>query len=112
MQIREEKEDAVLVLTVSDALDSVTAPEFEARLLRHIDAGERALLVDCSGVHYMNSAGLKALLLAMKRLEAGGGRIVLCGLDSNVQMVFGLTGFDRLFVIKADRAEARAAFST
>ena len=110
MQIREEKEGAVLVLTVSEVLDSLTSPEFEARLLRYIDAGEHSLLLDCSGVHYMNSAGLKALLLAMKRLEAVGGKIVICGLDSNVQTVFELTGFDRLFAIKADRSEARAAF--
>lgn len=111
MQIREEKDGAVLVLTVSEVLDSLSSPQFEARLLSHIDRGERALLLDCEGVRYMNSAGLKALLLAKKRLEELGGRIVLCGLDANVRMVFDLTGFDRLFEIKAGRAEARAVFA-
>ncbi len=111
MQIHEEKDGDVLVLTVDDRLDSATATEFEQRLLSVIDAGENLLLLDFSALNYMNSAGLKALLIAAKKLTAKNGQVVLCGLASNVNTVFELTGFHKMFTIKPDRPAARAAFA-
>ena len=110
MRIHEEKDGDVLVLQVGDRLDSATAPEFEQRILSVIDAGEHSLLLDFSALDYMNSAGLKALLLAAKKVAPKNGRLVICGLASNVETVFQLTGFDKMFTIKPDRAAARAAF--
>jgi anti-anti-sigma factor len=111
MQINEQKEGNVLVVTIDDRLDSATATEFETRLLELIDAGEHRMLLDVTAVDYMNSAGLKALLRAAKQMEPHGGRLVLCGLASNVYTVFELTGFHHLFTIAPDREQGLAAFS-
>lgn len=111
MQIREENHGDTLVTIVEGHLDSATAGEFETHLLGRIEEGRRAFVVDCADLDYINSAGLKAFLIAGKKLEPIGGRIVLCALATNVQMVFELTGFDNLFTIKASRAEALASFS-
>jgi anti-sigma B factor antagonist len=111
MRIDEEKLGTVLLLKVDDRLDSATAPEFQARLLSAIESGERSIIIDLTNVDYMNSAGLKALLVAAKKLGSPSGRMVLCGLAPNVYTVFELTGFHVLFTIRPDLAAARAEFA-
>ena len=69
MNILEEKDGEVLTLAVNDRLDSVTSPDFEKRFLEIIDGGERFIVVDLSEVDYMNSAGLKAILMAANGIQ-------------------------------------------
>src|SRR5438067_8440057 len=111
MQIHEEKNGDIMELAPRERLDSVTSPAFEERLLELITRGERYLLLDFSSLDYMNSAGLKALLIAAKQLEPAQGKIILCGVKTNIQTVFELTGFDKLFTITPGRDQARSAFS-
>lgn len=108
MQILEEKSDDVIIVMIDDHLDTVTAPDFERRLLGLVDAGERRLMIDCSALAYVNSAGLKVFLIAAKKLDAAGGRMALCALQANVRMVFETIGFDRIMNIADNRAQALA----
>ena len=111
MQIHEQKEGEVMVLAPSERLDSISSQVFEDRLLELIGSGERNLLLDFSALNYMNSAGLKALLIAARRLEPAQGKIILCGIPATIYTIFELTGFNKIFTITADREQARAAFS-
>lgn len=110
MQIREENDGNVLIVSVDDRLDSFTSDDFENFLLERIGNGQRFFLLDWTRLEYVNSAGLKALLLAAKKLDPVKGQIILCGLATNVQMVFELTGFHHLFTLKPDRASALECF--
>ncbi len=106
MQIKEDKQGDAVVLTVSEHLDSATASVFESRLLGLVDRGERRIVVDCAALDYVNSAGLKVFLLAAKRLEPLGGRLVLCALAPSVLMIFEMIGFTRIMKIMASREDA------
>jgi anti-anti-sigma factor len=106
MQIKEEKQADVVIVSIDNHLDTVSAPQFEARLLGLIGAGERRVIVDCAQLEYVNSAGLKVFLLAAKELESLGGQFVLCTLSPGVLMVFETIGFTRIMNIAATREEA------
>jgi anti-anti-sigma factor len=106
MQIREEKDGDRLTIFLQGHLDTVTAPSFEARILALIEEGAERVIVDCSEVDYVNSAGLKSFLLAAKRLDAKQGKFVICGLKPNVMMIFETIGFDRIMTISPTREEA------
>jgi anti-anti-sigma factor len=106
MQIKEEKQDDVVIVSIDDHLDTVSAPQFEARLLGLIEAGERRLIVDCAQLEYINSAGLKVFLLAAKELESLGGQLVFCTLAPGVLMVFETIGFTRIMTITSTRDDA------
>jgi anti-anti-sigma factor len=110
MQINEEKQGDVTIVTIDDHLDTATAPAFEARLLGLIDAGQRKVLIDCGKLEYVNSAGLKVFLLAAKKLEPTGGQFILCSLSSSVNMIFEMIGFSRIMKITANRDEALRIF--
>ena len=99
MQIHEERQGDVLVVRVTEHLDTVTATVFETRLLGLIEAGERRLIIDCGDLEYVNSAGLKVFLLAAKRLEPLGGQMALCALAPSVLMIFEMIGFTRIMKI-------------
>jgi anti-anti-sigma factor len=105
MQIQEEKQEDILILTISEHLDTVSAPIFETRLLGLIDRGARKVLVDCGPLEYVNSAGLKVFLLAAKKLETLGGKLVLCALAPSVLMIFEMIGFTRIMTIVPTRQQ-------
>jgi stage II sporulation protein AA (anti-sigma F factor antagonist) len=106
MQIQEEKQGAVCILTISEHLDTASATMFETALLGAIDRGEDRILVDCGPLEYVNSAGLKVFLLAAKKLEASKGQLMLCALQPSVFMIFEMIGFTRIMKIVPTREEA------
>ena len=112
MQILEERHGDVYVMAVDDHLDTSAAGPFEARLLELIESGERRILIDCGALEYVNSAGLKVLLLVAKQLEPLSGELVLCALSSSVMMVFETIGFTKIMKIAPTREAGLRAFET
>jgi len=64
------------------------------------------ILVDCSGVTYMDSSGLAVLIEAMQRLHATGGKLALFGLRESVRNILHIARLDQVFQIYPDRAAA------
>jgi anti-anti-sigma factor len=108
MQIGEERSAGALVIAPAGRLDSVSSSAFEQHVGSRLDAGERRLVIDLSGVEYISSAGLRVLLLAAKRLKQPPAALVLCGLGPGVRAVLELAGFLPLFTIEPARAQALA----
>ena len=109
MELREASTGDVLVLEVEGRVDSNTAPTFGERLTRMLGTAGTRLVVDLRHLEYISSAGFRVLLLAAKRAEEGGSRLVLCGLSGKVQQLFDLGGFLDLFAISASREDGIAA---
>ena len=63
MEINEQDQGGVIVLEPTGRLDSMSCRNFEARLLAALDQ-RGAVVVDCKGLEYVSSAGLRALLVA------------------------------------------------
>ena len=78
IQIREERDDSILVLTPRGRLDEASAYAFDSAIMKHIASGERSLLVDLSRLDFISSAGLAVIRKARRKLARHGGRIVLC----------------------------------
>src|SRR5215813_5801438 len=111
MDVGESRSGQTLVLEPRGRLDGRSTPAFEQRLLGCIEAGERAVLLDCGKLDYISSAGLRVVLRASKRLNALDGWFALCTLNANVREVFRISGFDTIMTIHPDAAAALATFS-
>jgi anti-anti-sigma factor len=111
MEIVDEREGGVAVVAPSGRVDSVSSAELEAALLRHLEADEKQLVVDLGAVEYISSAGLRVLLMLAKKLQGGGGRLVLCAMPDSVRLVFELAGFLSIFEIEDSRAVALSRLS-
>lgn len=110
MKIKEDKKDQAMVLTIEGRLDSITSGTLEKEFLTIIEAGEKNIVVDCTDMDYISSAGLRVLLMAAKRTTKLGGKVVLAALCDNVQEVFDIAGFTSIFTITGSQEEAIRAF--
>ncbi len=91
--------DAV-VLTLRGELDLTSAPAF-ARELKTAESGNpRQLVIDLSGLEFMDSTGLRALLLARERAQSDGYQLALRRGPRQVQRVLELTKTVDAFVFE------------
>ncbi len=75
-------------LTVTGELDAHTATD----LRQHLDCGEGDLELDLSGVAFIDSSGLAALIDGHRRFDARGRRLVIVERSDAVQRVLELSG--------------------
>jgi anti-anti-sigma factor len=67
-----------------------------------------ALILDCGGVDYVLSAGLRVFLVVARAAKRDGVAFSICALQPAVREVFDLSGFSRIITVHADRASALA----
>ncbi len=71
-------------------------------------ASSAALILDCAGVDYVSSAGLRVFLVVARTAQRAGVAFSICALQPAVREVFDLSGFSRIITVHADRATAVA----
>jgi len=74
----------------------------------HADKSE-TLILDMSGVPYIDSAGLGSVISAYVSRERAARKLVLAGVNDRVKMVMTVTGVEQLFKIYPNVAEAERA---
>ena len=100
----------ISVIAPQGRLDAAGARPLEAELNQAIAAGNVQLLIDLENTHYISSDGLRALLAAQKKAKKQGGALKLCCLSRRLIEIFEMSGFDRVFEIFEDRAQATNSF--
>jgi anti-sigma B factor antagonist len=80
-----------IVLSLRGELDLTSAPEFERELRASEEAPASRLVIDLSGLEFMDSTGLRALLLARERTQQKDRRLTLRRGPRQVQRVLELT---------------------
>ena len=76
----------------------------------HADKSD-ALIVDMSGVPYIDSAGLGSLISAYVTREREARKLALAAVNDRVKMVMTVCGVDQLFQTYPSVAEAEKAFA-
>lgn len=98
LDIRQDDQGALKILTLVGRLDTETAPDFELAAHDLLEAGGRQFVVDLGQISYVSSAGLRVLLALAKKVD-GQGVLRLSSLQPVVKEVFEKSGFARLFQI-------------
>lgn len=93
-----------LTLTVAGDLDCAAATRFREDVAGLI--GHRAVAIDLSQVPFIDSAGLGALIGAVRRIREAGGVVAVCAARSSVARVLTMTGFDRIAKLYPTLADA------
>lgn len=110
MELNENRQGDVVILSLSGRLDSNTADGFEEKLLGKIRGGEKLIVLDFSDLEYISSAGLRVLLKAARELKQTDGKMHLCELKDYIQEVFDLSGFVSFLPIYGSVDESVQAF--
>ncbi|MBO6292837.1 MAG: STAS domain-containing protein [Selenomonas sp.] len=96
MNITEKKQNNWLVLALTDRLDTQTAPELEQAAMGKLGDGVQMAL-ELSELQYISSAGLRVLLMIMKKAKAAGGKAALVGIGGMVGEILEESGIDAFF---------------
>jgi anti-sigma B factor antagonist len=74
------------------------------------EVGRRKLLLNFGNVEFLSSAALGKLIALHKKLQAVGGRLILCNIDPEIYEVFEITRLDKFFNIQKEEQAALQAF--
>jgi anti-anti-sigma factor len=110
MEIRKEKVGDVYVVAVSGRLDGIYSSAF-ANQVGELTGTNPKILIDFTDIDFVTSAGLRALLLLVKKAKASGSVFALCGVNEQVHEVLDISGFTAMFSIHTSRAEGIAALN-
>ncbi|MEF9438713.1 MAG: STAS domain-containing protein [Candidatus Mariimomonas ferrooxydans] len=89
------------VIAVSGDIDMYSSPALRKELLSLIDKKAANLLVDFSGVSYIDSSGIATFVEGLKMMKAGGygGRLKLIGMPEGIMEIFRFSKLDNIFEI-------------
>ena len=100
----------VSILDISGELDAHTASQLENTLKSLIDNENYSIVVNCSGLDYIASAGLGVFMAYLEDVRSLGGDIKLTDMNDRVYNVFDLLGFPTLYDILDNEQEALQSF--
>lgn len=84
--------DAAIELTVSGEIDAYTAPKLRETLFPLSEENGVKMIVDLTGVSYMDSTGLGVFVGVFKNVRANDGEFKIVGLSERLQRLFEITG--------------------
>ncbi len=102
---------SVITLAPKGRLDAFSAPVMREEIQQQVAKGKHRLVIDLSQTQFLDSAGMAALVSALKlcRQQDGDVRLVWPEIEV-VKRILALTKFDRVFDIRTTAEEAVAAF--
>ena len=107
--LNEESLDAQThLIAVRGEVHVSTAPEFSERLNDAIAGGKTGVVIDMTGVDFIDSTGLSVLLNALRRVTRQQGTLALAVSNPTVLRLFEITRLDSTFDILPDREAAIA----
>ncbi|MFL7837557.1 MAG: STAS domain-containing protein [Candidatus Promineifilaceae bacterium] len=114
LAINVEELKRVGLVTVGGRIDSTNASELDDVLKETIDAGQNNLIINLSAVEYISSAGLRAMVSALREAKKKRGDLVISAPSPRVAEVFELagltTGLTPLFTVYENDTAAVGSF--
>jgi len=98
MEINKVIEESKAVISVGGRLDTTTAPELETVVLDILNSASD-ITIDFKNLEYISSAGLRVLLMAVKRID-GNGSMVITNCNNEIMEIFEVTGFSDILNIQ------------
>ena len=101
MKVTINKEEKATVVVLTGRLDTPSAQEVSKAMEPVVADASGTIILDCSGLEYISSSGLRIFLTVRKAAAVQGGKVIVKGINSDIRQVFMMTGFLNLFEIEA-----------
>jgi len=100
MEITIKKTEQQTMIRIIGELDTIATTEQADELQKILDNARENMLVDCSEMEYISSAGLRFFMQLKRESEAQGGTVRLTNMNEDVADIFRMSGFHNLFTIE------------
>ena len=98
LKIEKKISGDLCVLKLDGKVDMVTSVQLESEI-EHFIGHVKELIIDCTGLVYISSAGLRVLVATQKRMD-GTGKLVLKNVQKSVMEILAVTGMSRIIAIE------------
>ena len=99
MNVKIENIDDNMVAILEGSLDTAAAAETEKAMQPLHDVEGKNIIIDCTNLAYISSAGLRIFLSILQNAQAKGGHVYIKNINDNVRAIFTITGFSNIFEI-------------
>ena len=106
LQVSVTSADSYTVVALTGESDVYTYDQLRGALEAEVTRGVALLIVDLSGLEFMDSSGVQVLLDMRVMMNDRGGRLALAQPRNTVARVLNLVGADQLIPVYASLGEA------
>ena len=99
MEVIINEQEGKTLEELNGRIDTTNADQFQQEVKPLMEGKQNDIDIDCSGMTYTSSQGLRTFLLLQKSVNARGGKMVLRNMNPMVKEVFDITGFSNIITI-------------
>ena len=107
IHIKRLQEDGTDILALIGEIDASSSIELDLAIAKSVGEGYSKILIDCSSLDYISSAGLGVFMSYIEEFKDRGIRMVLFGMSDKVANTFSILGLNELLRIGKDKVEAK-----
>ncbi|ANG66295.1 anti-sigma factor antagonist [Chlamydia gallinacea] len=91
--IQKEEHGTTTVFHLQGKLDGISSPEVQEIISQSLSEGAKNIILNCSNLDYMSSAGIRMLLQSYHQVGKNAGKIVLTSVPKTIEQTLYVTGF-------------------
>lgn len=95
-----QEQDGNMVAILEGNLDTAAAVETEKALNPLKEVEGKDIILDCTDLAYISSAGLRIFLGLLQNAQGKGEHVYIRNINDNVRAIFTITGFSNIFEFK------------
>ncbi len=110
LSIETDNTQNISLMRINGRVDSDTTPEFESALSKLLNDNRNKIILDLQGVEFLSSAGLRAMVKALKDAQKSGGDVRLVSVSQPIEVILRTVGMLQMFKMFSTSEEAAAGF--
>lgn len=99
MEVTIKEENGRTEVILNGRLDTTNADQFSKDIEPLMKSENPDIYINCAGMDYTSSQGLRMFLMLQKSVTARGGKMVMADMKPQVKEVFDITGFSNIIKI-------------
>ena len=107
VRIKRVQEDKIDIIVINGEIDASSSIELDLTIAKSVGEGFKKILVDCTSLEYISSAGLGVFMSYIEEFKDRNIRMVLFGMSEKVANTFSILGLNELLQIGKDKVEAK-----
>ena len=107
IHIKRIQEDGADVIILIGEIDASSSIELDLAIAKSVGEGFSKILIDCSALEYISSAGLGVFMSYIEEFKDRNVKMVLFGMSDKVANTFSILGLNELLKIGRDKVEAK-----
>ena len=106
-----KKQDDLAIISVEGDIDLYSSPQVRKEIIELTNAKTKGIIVNLSGVTYMDSSGVATLVEGLQLVKDYKGILLMCDVKGVVHDVFELSRLDKVFNIYQTEEDAVKAYN-